>query len=87
MFRVGQKVVCIDAKRTNSRNYPELVEGNVYTVAWVGVYYQALCVRLCEVRRAANNKPFYAKRFRPAVDRPTDISVFTNLIRSRELVS
>lgn len=36
MFHVGQKVVCIDAAQTHLDRRPELVEGGVYTISWIG---------------------------------------------------
>lgn len=91
MFRVGQKVVCVDARDTNSHGLPEIVEGGVYTIRWVGVDDYKLCVRLVEVPRNALappfttppeflDWPFYASRFRPVVERKTDISIFTAML-------
>lgn len=79
MFRVGQKVVCVDAVGA------PLTEGDVYTVAhmgplvlghWRGRYYKARPVYLCEVEPNPGCDGFAPERFRPAVDRPTDISCF-----------
>lgn len=36
MLRVGQKVVCVDAKNTHTLGIHELTEGQIYTVVWIG---------------------------------------------------
>ena len=71
MFYTGQKVVCIDARGTNSANVPELVEQQIYTVLWCGelpntlfnwlyrlglVWHSPCYLRLHEIRR-----PFIAE--------------------------
>lgn len=85
MFRVGQKVVCVDAKFTNNLNIPELIEGNIYTIksfdAVGGVF-------LCEETLLPNwtsqkrNIGFSATRFRPIVSRPTSIEFAHKILRS-----
>ena len=90
MFRVGQKVVCVDADGA------PLSVGAIYTIAsigptvfghWRGRFYKISAVYLHEVEPNPGCDGFFPKRFRPAVDRPTNISVFTSLLRERELVS
>jgi hypothetical protein len=60
-FEVGQKVVCVDAKRTNKNNAPELVEGKIYTIRWIGPHTPygdkeaTICVRLVEVPSRDNS--------------------------------
>lgn len=77
MFQVGQKVVCIDADRTNDFGINELSEGAVYTVSWVGRAtdaagsYLGICVS--EHKRMVP-MPFGCGRFRPITERKTDIS-------------
>lgn len=92
MFRVGQKVVCVNAGliKASAGRVSGLVEGTVYTVRWSGVYTHpefgtASCIRLHEVVRSCNfylisDMPSRAIRFRPLVERKTDISVFTALL-------
>lgn len=36
MFKVGQKVVCIDPNNLDSNTKP-LIDGEIYTVRWIGV--------------------------------------------------
>ncbi len=93
MFRVGQKVVCVDD--CTGRNYapfphdrPDLEglrKGEVYTVRSVGVEYGVSVIRLAEIRRQYSNRlraenVYAAARFRPVVERKTDISALQALL-------
>lgn len=103
-FHVGQKVVCIDAGQTNRIGFQELEKGRVYTVRWVGVdenmnplrpelNVTLIRIRLVEVARLSApdmDVPFSSYRFRPVIERKTDISIFTEMlrdVRSREPAS
>jgi hypothetical protein len=115
-FRVGQKVVCVDARCTDEYTSPFLVgrfsnakfigdmdgleRGVIYTVRAVGSYPTApgmLSLWLVEIVRPVisldeapyGEPPFAAARFRPVVERKTDISIFTAMLDrapSRETV-
>lgn len=82
-FRVGQKVVCVDAKaRYGTKLFATpILEGEIYTIAgfqesvWV---HGTICVLLVE---AKNSRPhsfggrdigYQADRFRPLVEKKTD---------------
>ena len=101
-FRVGQKVVCIDnsmapgLQRWHGQTYPEI--GPVYTVRAIVLSSSGYeCLLLAEI---VNPIPdgyrgeggFEAVRFRPIVERKTDISIFTDMLmpttpkRARERV-
>lgn len=70
MFRVGQKVECIDAR--NQENF--LTKGAVYIITSIsdcGGY----------VRVDGASFGHYHGRFRPIVERKTDIGVFEEIIR------
>lgn len=69
MFHVGQKVVCVEPT-------DDLVKGQIYTVLSI------LCDGLIKVDRTRPGIEwlFYAHRFRPVVERNTDISIFTALL-------
>ncbi len=84
-FYVGQKVVCIDAADTNIEQIAELVEGQVYTIGWVGPYQppaswrcgKGICVRVLECRNQfPQEPPFWARRFKPV----TDISMLEKML-------
>ena len=84
MFFVGQKVVCVRLhKPTDSR----LKVGGIYTVAAIDSQPPALGIDVVEEPAAKQPGfappclPFYwAKLFRPAVERKTDISIFTKML-------
>lgn len=86
-FRVGQKVVCVNDKPmfgwlwTNDK--PEI--GTVYTVARViagryGSYQSLLLVEICN-----DDLGYRAERFRPVVERKTDISIFTKMLTGTKI--
>jgi hypothetical protein len=81
-FRVGQKVVCVDASEGENSGMVLLRKGAVYTVAEIcpetrhghrGLY-------VVEVSEAFSFPGFKVERFRPAVERKTGISVFTKIL-------
>lgn len=96
MFRVGQKVVCVDSKlptHARNRNMDGLTEGAIYTIratdvwCWVNDRYDG--VYLVEIVRAVvpgcehePEVPFWKHRFRPVVERKTDISIFTAMLNN-----
>lgn len=82
-FYRGQKVVCIDASgepgKTWLADIPE--EGQVYTVFMVFISQGELQLVLDEIKNdAVFDHGYRAKRFRPVVERKTDISVFTAML-------
>lgn len=89
MFRVGQKVVCVNNHGVPEPHKPDLQ--SVYTIASVRYVDNGWGVTLVELPTFDTEEyfaEFCAERFRPAVDRPTDISVFTKILTpaTRELV-
>jgi len=97
MFRVGQKVVCIETWSLNGTGYGDEIgpiEGKIYTIRSIGVgfnshYPDRLQVRLVEISnesrlyggdRAKYEPAFGAYRFRPVVERKTDISIFKAML-------
>jgi hypothetical protein len=79
-FRVGQKVVCVDASLPANpwhRQHP-LVLKQIYVVRHCFVK----CIDIDDSRRGWQNW-----RFRPLVERKTDISIFTKMLTptSREI--
>lgn len=83
-FQVGQKVVCVDASPGKWPDMTPLVKGDVYTVAALFRHdLHGLGVQLVEVRMPFKTDWYYAKRFRPAVERRTDISIFTAMLNTQ----
>lgn len=88
-LRIGQQVVCIDAKFPRTTIPQGITEGAVYTISWIGEYTtyvdgQYLGVRLDGVDRGVDptygyeNPPFAARRFRPLVTDP--LAVFRGML-------
>lgn len=71
-FRVGQKVGCVDAG-----GWPQISIGTVYTVHSINNDY-GCWLRLKEVNPELGG--YRASRFRPIVERKTDISCFTAML-------
>lgn len=98
-FHVGQRVVCIDPHKSTWHRKSflgipyikwssELNEGSVYTVqeVFVGTEYfsnvRSVGLKLKEVVNY-DNSGFRASRFRPVVERKTDISIFTDMLKKQ----
>ena len=86
MFRVGQKVVCVDASCVASGlAFSPLSEGGIYTIRAADVLMGVLLV---EVPCPSPFVAFRPERFRHAVERKTDISIFTAMLNpSRQKVT
>lgn len=94
-FRVGQKVVCVDAKEEPG-HLPFgptecLTVGQVYTVARNVSGFSLPSIHLVEIARdeesVAQHGPhvgYGAYRFRPIVARKTDISIFTKILTDQK---
>jgi hypothetical protein len=102
MFRVGQKVACIETWHLNGKGNGDErgpVKGSAYTIRQIGVGLSpknpsGVHVRLVEIenptrryREGVYEVCFGAWRFRPIVERATDISVFTEILRRETLPS
>jgi len=75
-FRVGQKVVCVDASGCASA---DLSEGTIYTVRQVQPPIDNATPRVL-LFGSRETIGWYASRFRPLVERKTDISIFTRML-------
>ena len=80
MFRVGQKVVCVDSGRDLLGRKSNLVKGQIYTVAGTYQVQDKVAVTLCEVEPGDDCIGWWASRFRPIVERKTDISIFKAML-------
>mgnify|MGYP003496429940 CR=1 FL=1 len=85
MFKVGQKVVCVDDSQTPGcvwkADKPR--KGSVYSVTEVGIHplYGHLQLGFSEIKNSPLKYGRYAaRRFRPVVERKTDISIFTAML-------
>jgi hypothetical protein len=96
-FRVGMKVVCINAgvigdpiaDKAEWEASERIFEGRIYTIARVLIDYKGVCIlHLFEVRRSLNSRldhgsdvGYYAGRFRPIVEPKTDIGFAHEILR------
>lgn len=90
MFRVGQKVVCVDATNPPAdtmsvQDLPDvnLVKGNIYTVTAVGLRhpYDLTGLPCITVAEEPDLHFYWAHRFRPLVERKTDIGFAHEILR------
>lgn len=92
MLRVRQKVVCIntddipDSEMSATCLPNPLVKGAIYIVTGVGLVHpydlkKRPCITVAEI---ASKHAFLESRFRPVVERKTDISEFTKLLTSKK---
>lgn len=87
MFHIGQKVVCVDAA-TRHPDYPcDLRKGAIYTIRGFNDGYSVpgIGVLLEEIqgrhwRPSGEERGYHPNRFRPVVERKTDISIFTRML-------
>ena len=86
MFYVGQKVVCVDAERPKMFRWSKdhLTKNAVYTVRKVGMITGGGSSGIClhEVMLWTDS-PFNQRRFRPIVEKKTDISIFTEILNHK----
>ena len=76
MFRVGQKVVCINISDVESeglrlKEYTVTGTAMLHNIAYIGVDGMAV---------EGDPAPWWASRFRALVERKTDISIFTRML-------
>ena len=77
-FRIGQKVVCVDDTRPILGWAKQwLRKGTVYKIRSIEPDGD---IHLVEVVRTSGT-PFYRSRFRTVVERKTDISIFTKMLK------
>lgn len=83
-FRVGMKVVCVDDS-DSWRGPTSVRKGIIYTIRALRMAPDGECgVELIEVKSRAPFG-FFQDRFRPIVERKTDISVFTEILRKAKI--
>lgn len=75
MFHVGMKVITVDDTDT-----PCVRNGDVFTVAQVGDEFLWLVERLRVWSVGQDDGGMFRWRFRPVVERKTDISIFTAML-------
>jgi len=93
-FRVGQKVVCVDDRPDWHSRTKFFERGHIYTISDLKMNSQFITgprsygagsgIRFVEVAEPHEYAWFDARRFRPAVERKTDISIFTAMLNPSE---
>ena len=88
MFRVGQKIVCVDADGapmlTLNGTYTVRHVSEIRRVRWRGQIYYLPSVFLYESSPVEGYWGFSPLRFRPVDDRKTDIAVFTKMLKPKK---
>lgn len=82
-FFVGQKVVALVSNSDKPNEFQlGLTRGEVYTIGETTTHPSTgeQGVRVQEIAMPDNTLWFYAKLFRPVVERRTDIAIFTKLL-------
>lgn len=84
-FHIGQRIVCIDAGPSDKGVRSGLVKGRIYTISGIFDHWDGLGLQLNEI--LTPNAPLLihfpawrAERFRPIIERKTDISIFTAIL-------
>lgn len=80
MFRVGQKVVCVDASRCYRKIETDLVKGAIYEIEAVETFGGDFGLVVTGARSWWPSGAYNAVRFRPIVEHKTDISIFTKML-------
>jgi hypothetical protein len=86
-FYVGQKVVCVNDAGLAGASYSHPMRGNIYTISAIGLFDGAPHVDVVEFVLYPVPLAWKAYRFRPAIQRKTDITIFTEILdksRSKE---
>jgi hypothetical protein len=91
MFWIGQKVVCVDDRGLAAALHQDEVGplvGDIYTVRGLICVNGQHGVKLFEIVNPPHQYwgetrecAFYARRFRPVVEKKTDISVFEEILQ------
>lgn len=84
MFYVGQKVVCVDVS-VGAAGLPvrTISLGDIYTVTGCRKFGSTEAIWVAEAKPEYEEWGFYAYRFRPVVERKTDISIFTDMLKPK----
>lgn len=91
MLNIGQKVVCVNDKpppRPYLWTKSYLKRGRIYTIRETGLITAggSCGVKLVGIKLGPRDDPFGQIRFRPVVERKTDISVFKKMLLPAPIV-
>lgn len=80
-FRVGQKVVCVDAGRCYRKRKTDLVKGAIYEIEAIDEFGGERGLVVSGARSWWPSGAYNARRFRPLVERKTDIGFAHEILR------
>ena len=79
-FRVGQKVVCVDVAIDYLGRPTKLRENAIYTIGRIVSDYGMIGLVVEGAHSWHETGAYRSSRFRPVVERKTDISIFTRML-------
>ena len=86
MFHVGQKVECVDDSDRGYGLQPRVKKGKVYTVCKTGINPHCGSLYLDVVEAPSHSQwGYYQDRFRHLVEKTTDISIFTEMLKPKRV--
>lgn len=87
-FHVGQKIVCVDdgPSKWSGMCGKSVKRGRIYTVLRMMDYHDGAGERLYLIEAAPSgcHDGFNPDRFRPIVEKKTDISLFTAMLKEKQ---
>jgi hypothetical protein len=89
-FTIGQKVVCVDARDTRRGHSLPLKRGQILTICSIISTWDGIGLEFNEIVTPVLDghvQAFNSRRFRPVVDRKTDISIFTEILHTTKAPS
>jgi len=85
VFNIGQRVVCIDNKVRPQSAYPKILKklkvNGIYHIVKITQGGLGVCIAEIET---PNGSDFFSDRFRPIVERKTDISALEKLLNTKK---
>lgn len=87
-FRVGQRVVCVDASEGEHSGKVMLTLNAIYTVSKIcdETRFGERGIFVAEIPYSDSRPGIKARRFRPVAERKTDISIFTKMLTRKRKV-
>lgn len=80
MFRIGQKVVCVEGW---DGPFFSLKKDEIYTISGYGKFVESWLYDVAEVKTITPHA-WSGRRFRPAVETNTDISISTKMLKPQD---
>jgi hypothetical protein len=81
MYRIGQKVICVNASLDYKGISTNLIEKKIYVIEQICTDMFGIGLVVAGAYSWHPSKAYRATRFRPIVEHKTDISIFTEMLR------